>query len=104
MLVAACTQAVTSRSTVSMSVSRWSIQRFKLLFNDKITARGDSNEKRENQPKRHDYAMRTALATVCLEGLEPSQDAKSLAAKVAKGEMTGAGAVEAMKRNHAVSA
>ena len=54
--------------------------------------------------KRCDYAMRTALATVRLEGLEPSQDAKNLAVKVAKGEMTSAEAVEAMKRNYAVSA
>ena len=30
---------------------------------------------------RRDYAMRTALATVRLEGLEPDQDAKNLAAK-----------------------
>lgn len=54
--------------------------------------------------KRRDYAMRTALATVRLEGLEPSQDAKNLAVKVSKGEMTSAEAVEAMKRNYAVSA
>ena len=53
---------------------------------------------------RRDYAMRTALATVRLEGLEPDQDAKNLAAKVAKGKMTSADAVEAMKRNYAISA
>ncbi len=61
-------------------------------------------KKEKISQKRRDYAMRTALATVRLEGLEPSQDAKSLAAKVAKGEMTSADAVEAMKRNYAVSA
>lgn len=54
--------------------------------------------------KRRDYALRTALATVRLEGLEPTQDAKDLMTKVAKGEMTSAEAVEIMKRKYAVSA
>ncbi|MYH91039.1 MAG: hypothetical protein F4128_09675 [Gammaproteobacteria bacterium] len=58
-------------------------------------------KKEKISQERRDYAMRTALATV---RLEPSQDAKNLAAKVAKGEMTSADAVEAMKRNYAVSA
>ena len=61
-------------------------------------------KKEKISQERRDYAMRTALATVRLEGLEPSQDAKNLAAKVAKGEMPSADAVEAMKRNYAVSA
>lgn len=54
--------------------------------------------------KRRYYAMRTALATVRLEGLEPDQEAKNLAAKVAKGEMTSADAIEAMKQAYVVSA
>lgn len=54
--------------------------------------------------KRRDYAMRTALATVRLEGLEPNQNAKNLAAKVAKGEMTSADAIEAMKQTYAIPA
>ena len=61
-------------------------------------------KKEKISQERRDYAMRTALATVRLEGLEPSQDAKNLAAKVARGEMTSTDAVEAMKRNYAVSA
>ena len=44
-------------------------------------------KKEKISQNRRDYAMRTALATVRLEGLEPDQDAKNLAAKVAKGEM-----------------
>ena len=44
------------------------------------------------------------IVILLLKGLEPDQDAKNLAAKVARGEMTSADAVEAMKRNYAVSA
>jgi hypothetical protein len=50
------------------------------------------------------YALRTALATVRPEELEPSQDAKNLMTKVAKGEITSAEAIEAIKQGYAVSA
>ena len=61
--------------------------------------------KQEKISQEHrDYALRTALATVRLEGLEPSQDAKDLMTKVAKGEITSAEAIEAAKQGYAASA
>ena len=61
--------------------------------------------KQEKISQEHrDYALRTALATVRLEGLEPSQDAKDLMAKVARGEITSAEAIETTKRGYAISA
>ena len=61
--------------------------------------------KQEKISQEHrDYALRTALATVRLEGLEPSQDAKDLMTKVAKGEITSAEAIEATKQGYAASA
>lgn len=51
-----------------------------------------------------DYALRIALATVRLEGLEPSRDAKRLMDKVTKGEMTSTEAIKAAKQGYAVSA
>lgn len=61
--------------------------------------------KQEKISQEHrDYALRTALATVRLEGLEPSQYAKELMTKVAKGEITSAEAIEAAKQGYAASA
>lgn len=54
--------------------------------------------------ERRDYAMRTALATVRLEGLEPSEESKVMAEKVARGEMSHDEVREALLKQYAVSA
>ncbi len=54
--------------------------------------------------KRRDYALRTALATVRLEGLEPSEESRKMAEKVAHGEMSHADVRAALLKRYAVSA
>ena len=52
--------------------------------------------------KRRDYALRTALATVRLEGLEPDAETKKLAARVAAGEMTSKDAIKELDARYGV--